>query len=304
MEKRSSDVAIVRLRRRAREAGVSIRVTRASKSRPERTYDLIEKTSGRLLYGSVALADIEQTLARIAEDRAGDALVLRQALADPSERSGRATERPSRRRPLVAPPPLRDSRADVSRSTGTRRWMSLSAAVLGLATLIVAMQQPAFQDPDPDGGVLDAHATPRNDLPTAPPSARAEPSLAPASSTPLPSGSVAPSVAPPPIRSQAPSVVAPTTASAAPRATIAARPGPTLAPAATSRATRPPAPASPAPTPSTPRPAPSAAPTPTVAPSPEPTAVPPTPVVTPSPEPEASDVLGLPRVVPSPGRLR
>src|SRR3954469_13567127 len=103
MEKTSSDVAIGRLRRRARDVGISIRVKRASKSRPERVYDLVEKASGRLLYGGVALADIEPTLAGITEERADAGLLA----------STPAAERPSRRRPLVAPLPLRGARGDV-----------------------------------------------------------------------------------------------------------------------------------------------------------------------------------------------
>src|SRR3954447_10925019 len=199
MGKRLSDVAIVRLRHLARDAGISIRVKRAAKSRPERVYDLVEKASGRLLYGGVALADIEPTLARITEDRA-DAGLMGSRLA---------TERPSRRRPLVTPLPLRGARGDVGGSTGTRRWIPLSAALLGLATLVVAMQQPAFQDPDPDGGVLDASAPPRGDLRTAPASPRGEASLAPASSAPVASGSVASSPAAPSIGSSEPPGVTP-----------------------------------------------------------------------------------------------
>ncbi|MFL5641913.1 MAG: hypothetical protein ACJ771_06190 [Chloroflexota bacterium] len=318
MGKTSPDVAIARLRRSAREAGISIRTKRASKSRPERAYDLIETASGRLLYGGVALADIEPTLARIGEDRVHAGLVSRQALTDASTtaeaeaeaEAEAASERVVRRRPLVGPAPLRDSRGAVMASTGNRRWTYLSAALLGLATLVVAMQQPAFQE---DDAVLDARATP-GDLGTRLASPPGAASLAPASSAPLASGSVTASPVPSPSGSPAAPApaapaVAPTdpTAAPLPGAGTPGRQRTTPAPVATSRATERPAAASPAPTRSAPRPTPrpsqpppTAAPTPTVPPPPEPTDVPPTPVITPPPEPDASDDPGSQRVVPSP----
>src|SRR3954471_11364239 len=63
----------------------------------------------------------------------------------------------ARRRALSGQPPLRDRRGVVKKSGDARRWIPVSAAMLGIVTLIVATQQPAFRQAN-GGGVLGATA--------------------------------------------------------------------------------------------------------------------------------------------------
>jgi hypothetical protein len=70
MGKASPSADIQLLRRHARALGVSIRTARTSKSHPDPAYDLIDSSSGQVLYTRVSRAEAERGLRAIAADRA------------------------------------------------------------------------------------------------------------------------------------------------------------------------------------------------------------------------------------------
>ncbi|MFL5647127.1 MAG: hypothetical protein ACJ776_01910 [Chloroflexota bacterium] len=113
-----------------------------------------------------------------------------------------------RRRALSGQPPLRDRRGVVRRSDA-RRWIPATVALLGVVTLVVATQQPAFRQVADGGGVLGETATATSDgegstssAQTQAPSAASQEgtaltgSAAPSSAAPASSGSIPPSTTP------------------------------------------------------------------------------------------------------------
>jgi hypothetical protein len=114
----------------------------------------------------------------------------------------------ARRRALSGQPPLADRRGVVKRSAGARRWIPVSAALLGVATLVVATQQPAFRQAAEGGGVLGETARATSDAGASIAGSDTAEPAASGSNRATPRGSIAASASTTPARSAAPAATA------------------------------------------------------------------------------------------------